>query len=111
MADEPQDSVAGIAEDYLATLLDETEFAVGQVVAHQTAATHTERMETVALLHGTDGKRESHIGSIERGTMRVATDGNGVGNTNAKLPIVMITVGAGLGNAEHGQGTATLVDN
>lgn len=50
MTDQPDDVTLSIGDDQLAALLEEADLTVGQIVAHQTAALHTIRMETVARL-------------------------------------------------------------
>ena len=73
-ADEPDDGAGGIGEHQLTALLKDVPFLVGEEVTDQFLTIHAERLETVALLHRTESQRETYLGGIEGGDMRIATD-------------------------------------
>ena len=63
---QPQDFTLGIGDDHLTTFGPETDFLVGQIVAHKLRTVHTEGYETVARLDDTDGQRKFNLFFINR---------------------------------------------
>ena len=48
MPNKPNDATTSIADNKLATFLQDGKLQVGQIVAHQAGALHTERLKTIA---------------------------------------------------------------
>ena len=63
---EPDDVCLRIGEHELLLFFDGRELDVGEIVAHEFRAFHSEGMETVALLHRPDSDGEYDLVCIER---------------------------------------------
>ena len=64
-ADDPDDAPTGIDGHMDTAFLDGVEFAVLEEVAHQTAATHAERVETVGRLPRAHGEGQADAGGVD----------------------------------------------
>lgn len=100
-ADEPDDVALGIAEDELAALVDNGEVEVGEEVTHESGALHAYGTEAVTLTHVAELKGEGHrcgVGTADEGV--AALDVTAVKEGDAELGVVVVDVGAGLGDAK-----------
>ena len=108
-ADEPDDITTRISHEKLATTVKETDLAVGQIIADKAAAIHTEGLETVALLNGTDGQGETDKASIECGDVRIPANGDVVDLFHTHFTFT-IGINARLGDAQGRQWLLTLLN-
>ena len=74
LADEPDDAASGIGDDGLLLFFGERLFAVGEVVADEAAAGHSEGYEAVALPHSPPSQWEGDFVGIERSGFRHLAD-------------------------------------
>ena len=72
--DEPDDAASGIGNDGLLLFFGERLFAVGEVVADEAAAGHSEGYEAVALPYSPPSQWEGDFVGIERGCFRRFAD-------------------------------------
>ena len=74
LGDEPDDAASGIGDDGLLLLFGERLFTVGEVVADEAAAGHSEGHEAVALPHSPPSQWEGDFVGIERNGFRRFAD-------------------------------------
>ena len=74
MAHDPKDPLRGVAKNPSVGLVEEAEFAVGEVVAEFLLARHAERYEAVARAPTPEGERQGDTIGVEDGYVGVASD-------------------------------------
>ena len=62
---QPYNPAFCIADNLLATLLEDSTLAIGKIIAYQSAPLHAEWLETVAGLHTTNSQRKRNLVSIK----------------------------------------------
>lgn len=100
-ADEPENGAGGISDDELTALLKKIQSLVGKEVADKFLSLHAKGLETVALLHGTDGQRKLDARGIEGGNIRSLRDGEVAGERNIETGVFIEAIAAWLGNNQR----------
>ena len=111
VANEPENVVVGIGDNHLPALLKKSELAVSEEVADEAGTAHAEGLETVALSDSAHGEWIVDFCSVEGDLVRVAADADVVGAGDAQHEVVVITVDAGLRDAQDRQRWLTLLND